>query len=977
MQSATISHSTGVTIVQVVGNSNTITPGYEHLELTRYLNRRIPQRALDLLSPYTRSTVLVGRDREMADAQKLLNDPRPILVRVLTAPAGRGKTRFALELCEWASEAGWHAGFVRHSELNRFVANRNLTTWGWQKPTLIVIDYASQQARSLAGWIEELADRPHRAGTPPLRLLLLERTASLDSGWCAEIFSPGGFGESSRLALLDPPEPIELARLEAEHERLALIEDFRTRVAPAGVALSGEERKRIADILSNTRWAGDPLFVLMATLASDGTTDPEMLTLRGTDLAFELARREAGRIAEFARMRGVDPRLATHLVACVTLAQGAQRGAFEAFVEKEAVRLRRPGADCAATVVDVLEQLISDTGDIAPLLPDIIGEGFILDHFDGGIEGVLHCLGHLGGQGLQTMIRCAQDFSPHRPEPLQWLETLLEMSWNKREFLRALDLLLPHNSLTLRSFYLRVTERLAELSADDPSVTPYRRGCALGKLALAYVYTGEHERALQAATDCVALFEGNTANSTPSVTLERALGDAYTTLALILDARQECDRALPAARRAVDFWRKIAPTPRRGAYELAKALQILSRCLGQMGHFPQALESSTEVVRIQREHAAEHVGCADADLAEALLQHAIWQRRAGNSAAALEPTEEAVALYQRLASQQPDLHRAPFAASLRDLGALLTELKHPEPAMKARAHAVRVLRDLDDKHPEAFRSELAAAIQMLNVAQIEAGDLDAALKSAAEAVSLYRPLAARNPDDYGEMFAIALGNLASMYDALGNEPQKAFELMKEAVGVYKDLIVRGHPGATPAFFARHLYRLIKLLDREHHDAQAVELLEQSIDLYRTLAAHDPDARLNLVAFLRQLTVRLCLADRLPQAMKVNRESIHIYRQLTAQGHDEYRPHLATAAHLLASFVLQAEPPSCEESLTLSHEALSCALPCFTRADPTVEQDLVLDICRLYYETSVRLQREPDRELLSTLKTTLESRGAAP
>jgi tetratricopeptide (TPR) repeat protein len=676
-------------------------------------------------------------------------------------------------------------------------------------------------------------------------------------------------------------------------------------------------------------------------------------------------------------MRGVDPRLATHLVACVTLAQGAQRDAFEAFVEKEAVRLRRPGADHAATVADVLEQLISDTGGLAPLLPDIIGEGFILGYFDGGIEGVLHCLGHLGGQGLQTIIRCAQDFSPHRPEPLQWLETLLEMSWNKWEFLRALNLLLPHNSLTLRSFDLRVTERLAECCADDPSVTPYLRGCAQGKLALACLYSGEHERALRAATDCLALFEGDAANSTLSDRLERALGDAYNTLALILDARQECDRALPAARRAVDFWRKIVPTPQRGACELAKALQILSRCLGQMGHFPQALESSTEVVRIQRERVAEHVGRADADLAEALLQHAIWQRRAGNSAAALDSTEEGVALYQRLASQQPDLHRAPFAAALRVLGTLLSELKQPEPAMKACAHAVRVLRDLDDKHPEAFRSELAAAIQMLNVAQIDGGDLDAALKSAAEAVSLYRPLAARNPDDYGEMFATALGNLASMYDALGNEPQKAFELMKEVVGMYKDLLVRGHPGAPPAFLAQHLYRMIEHLDREHRDAQAIELLEQSIDLYRAVAAHDPDARVNLVAFLRQLTVSLCRADRLPQAMKVNRESIHIYRQLTAQGHDEFRPHLAAAAHLLASCVLRAEPPSCEESLTLSHEALTCVLPCFTRADPTVEQDFVLDICRLYYETNVRLQREPDRELLSTLKTTLESRGAAP
>lgn len=80
---------------------------------------------------------------------------------------------------------------------------------GWQHPTLIVIDYAAQHAQALGPWIEELADRP---GSPsrPLRLLLLERNASMRVGWCANVFADGGFGDASKRALLDPPEPVEL-----------------------------------------------------------------------------------------------------------------------------------------------------------------------------------------------------------------------------------------------------------------------------------------------------------------------------------------------------------------------------------------------------------------------------------------------------------------------------------------------------------------------------------------------------------------------------------------------------------------------------------------------------------------------------------------------------------------------------------------------------------------------------------------------
>ncbi len=71
------------------------------LHLTSYENRRgrIESDA-DRLTAYARAIDMIGRDGEMASLSDWLESARPIAVRVLTGPAGTGKTRLALELVE-------------------------------------------------------------------------------------------------------------------------------------------------------------------------------------------------------------------------------------------------------------------------------------------------------------------------------------------------------------------------------------------------------------------------------------------------------------------------------------------------------------------------------------------------------------------------------------------------------------------------------------------------------------------------------------------------------------------------------------------------------------------------------------------------------------------------------------------------------------------------------------------------------------
>jgi hypothetical protein len=55
--------------------------GYAHLQLARYLQRRLVRNDLDWLSPCTRSIELIRRNAEMQVLRGWLADSRQILVR--------------------------------------------------------------------------------------------------------------------------------------------------------------------------------------------------------------------------------------------------------------------------------------------------------------------------------------------------------------------------------------------------------------------------------------------------------------------------------------------------------------------------------------------------------------------------------------------------------------------------------------------------------------------------------------------------------------------------------------------------------------------------------------------------------------------------------------------------------------------------------------------------------------------------------
>ena len=483
--------------------------GRPYLKLTQHLKSRVDSE-IDLLSPYSRSIPLVGRREEREELRAWLARDKPISVRVLTGRAGAGKTRLALELCDELFAEGWAAGFVESGELRRFYDKQNLADWGWGRPTLIVLDYAAIHARRLNDWLSELKGNAGLRDRP-LRMLLLERHAEAGSGWWQTAFGRGSFGDRAVEKLLDPPEPIALPPLAETAERRAVIaetlEQAESEERPPEVGADPSFDRELGELT----WGGEPLFLMMAGLMAKQVGMAQVLSLRRTDLAFELADRELARIE---RLGGNDASRAmlVHLAAYATLCRGLARGGFEEAAAAEKQALRRPSAGDDAELADQLcEALPGAEGRIDPILPDIIGEAAILRALSGrqvdASAVVLRAFAQAGQQVAGTVIRTAQDFvGAGYEQPLAWLDAL-GSSVDVDQLMMIADEL-PQTSLALARHAVRISRHDRREPGEEVDQGRTERipslAAAYNNLAIRLSEVGQREAALAPAKEAVA-----------------------------------------------------------------------------------------------------------------------------------------------------------------------------------------------------------------------------------------------------------------------------------------------------------------------------------------------------------------------------------------------------------------------------------------------------------------------------------------
>jgi tetratricopeptide (TPR) repeat protein len=784
------------------------------LVLERPKQRKIEVRnELDLLVPYQRTTTFCGRDQEMAGLQAWVRPEAPVSVRVVTGSGGSGKTRLAVELLEWL-EAGepkvWNLGFLTQAEMERFSALQNLSHWRRRKPVLAVLDYAAGSAEKLRVWMEQLS--ANKLDGAKLRLLLLEREASLQTGWLSTI-QPQGYGRAAVAGLFDPAETIRLEPLvEAMDRRLVL----RTTIK-AGAGLQKKAAPAVPEVgkdkmfdqrLAEPQW-GDPLTLMMAGLTALDTGLVEAMAIARKDLALRLAQRECDRVERFGQ--GAPSGLMQHMTAYATLCGGLTRSELvsAAKTESEAIGLIHPKGP--GVLADCVLEALRAGNEAKAVQPDVVGEALLLtvwggEKADDGSGAVLRAKGKHTQRVAASLVRCAQDFcleESEHPEPLHWLDALIESGKEDVPLLSLVAAEMPDQTLALRERALTVEAQLVAAL----------RGAA------------------DASEDSQSLLAGALAN------LGNRLSDS---------GRRE--EALQAAEEANNIHRQLAAArPDAFLPDLAISLNNLGNRLSDVGRREEALPAAEEAVKIRRQLAASRPDAFLPDLAGSLNNLGIRLSNLGRWEDALQAAEEATKISRQLTVSRPDAFLPYFAMSLNNLGRALSDLGRRGEALQAAEEATKIRRQLAASRPDAFLPDLAGSLNNLGNSLSDLGRQEEALHAMEEAVKISRQLAAARPDAFLPDLAMSLNNLASRLSALGRR-EEALQNAREATDTYRQLAA-ARPDAFLPDLARSLGARGAILARAGNAIDAAESFREGMQRLKPLFLRSPNAFRSLMARL--------------------------------------------------------------------------------------------------------------------------------
>jgi len=857
------------------------------------------------LSAYARSIPFLGRHEYLEDLRRWLDSSHSISARVLVGDGGRGKTRMALAICEEIAAKGWHAGFLGDEELRHLPARTSLRRWEWQQPTLIVVDYAAQRARELNQWLVALADHPARRGKvmPPLRVLMLERSAATSGGWWTTAFGVGGADAADTKSLLDPLDPVEVLPIEDNVERWAFAERSLSEVIQKAPA--GDDIERVLLVAADWGSAGDPLTIMMAALAVAAYGESATPRDRAT-FARELAKRERERINANAKAWAAPPALVAHLVAYATLAQGLSpeeaRGAATAEAETLGYK--------AVNLPDVISAAAGAYGAgneaIDSIIPDLIGEAFLLETWphDVGCSCVIRCAEAISARRVgATVVRTAQDYSAEGVlEPLAWINTLVAGGFGAA-LLNILDDT-ARETVALRGIVVEIaisvlSKARTELEQEDTVASRVYLANLLNNLSNRLSDLGDrHEDALATVAEAVAM-RRDLSHANPDL-YRYDLAGSLSNLAVRLSAVGRLEEALAPSREAVEICRDLASGhPDRYRLNLAASLNNLASHLSNVGRNEDALAVAEEAVEVYRDLAASQSDAARAGLAGSLANLSARLADLARHQDAHNAGREAVKIYRALATARPDAHRPHLAAALNNFALNLGNLGLFEQALATTIEAVAIRRELAIARPDAFQPDLATSLHNLANQLSELKRREEALEAAREAVELRRNLAERNSDAFRPQVAVSLLLLANRLGELG-QSEAGCEAAAEAVSIYRELMAtRG--GAFPKLLASALDNLANRLSELGRLGEALNAAAESVSIHRNAPAQAASLRdAALVGPLHNLANRLGEMGRYQEAFETAAEAVAIYRELVIAQPQSVRPHFAMALRNLAN-----------------------------------------------------------------------------
>jgi hypothetical protein len=711
---------------------------------------------------------LIGRDSELSGLLGWAKSGRRVRLRVMSGPAGIGKSRLAAALA--AALPDWQCGIVPLG------TGASLPLEG--AGLLLVIERpeaAPEAFRTLlraAARVETVA--------LPVRLLVLSRRPA--NAWRQDI------SECDAAELCGAPD-------------LALGPLTPPMATALFTSVTGDP-----DTAGFTAWHGRrpashgvPLMVLAAAIArGDGfdLNDPEL------DVLGELARRERDALDRAASGRGWTGRGASRLAGLAQLRDGIDPPCIRRLAAP-ALGVEMPPVESAVASVAALGWFGQDGAPEPP--PDLFAAALLRDVLnEAGPRAPDWVWATLGDRGVlkpELVARRADDWAASqadgeapglaavvanavggRAERADRWRGLLEAPEGERRLAlvaaavgRGL-LAQPRLPDANRAIILNgIADRLWDGGDKQGAVVALREAAdvrrhlargnpgrfdtplalTLASLSNRLGETGDAAAAVAAIEEAVALRRQQAGND--PARFEPQLAHCLGLLSSRLTEAGDGPAALAAIEEATALRRRLAEAdPAKWEHDLSASLNLLSIRRSDLGDRPGAMQATREGVTLRRRLARADPARHEPGLAQSLHNLAIRLVEVDDPAGALAAAQEAVSIRRRLAQAAPARFERDLTQSLQNLSHRLAENADPGAALAAIRECVVIRRRLAQTAPERFNGDLAEALTTLSQRLVESGELAAALPSIREATELRRRLADASPARFEPVLALSL-----------------------------------------------------------------------------------------------------------------------------------------------------------------------------------------------------------------------------
>jgi tetratricopeptide (TPR) repeat protein len=473
--------------------------------------------------------------------------------------------------------------------------------------------------------------------------------------------------------------------------------------------------------------------------------------------------------------------------------------------------------------------------------------------------------------------------------------------------------------------------RLAPLAEKAQSASDASLGHALA-LALRRTGSVESASALVGQLPDFSLAIAEPAVASHQVLLARDLPPEQR-LALLgnlsrwLGAIGQYDEAVDAAQDAVTVARGIAGEHEEYRATLATVLAVLASALNQVERYEEGLAAADEAIAILRlepdppPHILQF-------LALTLTVRQVSLVSLGREREGMDALDEAVVVLRQLAEDN-DTYRPSLAQVLVRLSDMRRRWNDRKESRAAILEALGIYRELTASNPDAYRMHLAeylvTASQLLLDYKMEAE----ASALAQEAMPLCRELADINADRYTPLLARALDTQANYLMAI-HYPADALPVREETVVAYRDLVQAGKARTYRPLLAMALTRKAECLNTLGRTEEALAAIDEAIAVFRRAEATGEGGVPNFAQALVSRSRLLTALNQTAGALGAIEEAVKIYRTLVAELPQRYYAELTNTlieqSQLLVTAGRDAEALTAIEKATELPRSLACAQP---------------------------------------------------